>query len=400
MKKRFVKIIAMLLAASFLASCSMVFSAKLPVNTSLSKMLGFDRADTPYSSDLTEVKQLYYSTYIENGSETILASPITIDIKLPENWVDLGNNIFQTWNEKNKCTVLCMKAPNIYKIPPTFVLDGTTHATLNTTGIRADLSGWKTCSYKTGSGYESIIYYDYDENVGKFSTYSYIKINDDYVLGINMQDNTEFRGQMIDILDSITTGEYNPVENYYETDLRGYMNYLVNYFHEPYKTGDDVSDINVMYLCFLYAYANRASYYNIGYDLENQTISIPQSRMEEICTSLLGDQVNITDFEQKYLYENGNGSGKYGGVDGVGYIVQYATDYWMGDHWYLDHEKYDDPLEITENGDNTTVKAHIYYGMIGEYTTPRTLEYVFEKVAVEDQLNSGHIYYKLIEIKE
>lgn len=400
MKKRFVKITAMLLAAIVLSSCTLASSAGIKADSSVEKMLGFSREEDKYTSALTETSQLCYSTYIENGKETAIAKPIAVDIKIPAEWTQSSTNIYQTLNSSAKNTILCMKAPDIYKKPENFKLDETVHAALASKGVTASLAGWRICSYKTAAGYNSIIYYDYDKEADTFSIYAYIELDDDYVAAVNIHDSYELRGQMLDIIDSLSLGTYDDFSDYGTAELGGYMNYLVNYFHEPYKIGDDVSDINVMYLCFLYAYSNRASYYDIGYDLERQAITIPLSRMDEICTALIGDDVDITSFEEKHMHTAETGNGEYGGVDGIGYIFNTATDYWWGDPWHIDYEKFDEPIEITENENIITVKAHIYRGLLGEYEDPRTLEYTFEETAVKDEMGNGFIYHRLLEIKE
>ncbi len=404
MKKRFVKLIAMLLSAILLASCGISSSASIPADTSVEKMLGFDRNSTSYKSELAEESLLSYSSVVDADGETILETPIVAKVKLPADWLSIDDNIFQTFNEENNSTILCMKAPLLYKADADFALDENTHAALNTRGIRADLSGWKNCAYKTASGYESIIYYCYDENNSIFSVYTYIKLNNEYVLGLNISDSLENRGQTIDILDSVTLGEYDPFVSYTTTSLESYMSYLVNYFHEPYKKGDDISDVNVMYLCLFYAYCNRDSFFDVKEDIERSTVNIPEERFDEISTSLLGDHVlllnnigDITEFEETYL-RNGPAGHLYGGVDGFGIAVAYATDHWGGDQYYIDHNT---PLEITENGTTVTVKASVYYSPdLGLQENYRDLEYTFEKIAVKDKLNEGHIYYQLIEIKE
>ncbi len=403
--KKYFKIIAMLLAATLLASCTASASSGVPVDASVEDMLGFEREEQEKTCELTVDSRLMYSSYTENGDEIALTAPLVIDLRIPEGWTALGENVYQRITDENNCAALCMKAPSIYKKFEDFKLDETVHAALNPKGIRADLSGWDVCAYKTAGGYDSIIYYNHDEDSQTFNMYAYLELDESYVVGVNMYDRAELGAQMLDILDTFSFDEYDPIESYsgreQEFALRSYMNSLVTYFHEPYMIGDDISDINVIYLCFSYANANKALYYDIGYDLERQTITVPQKRMEEICEGLLGEEVNIVSYEEKYLFENKNtADGKYGGVDGVGYIINYATDYWQGDLWHLDHEKYDDPLEITEDGDNIKVKAHIYYGMMGEYESPRTLEYTFERVISEDAMHNHHLYFRLVEITE
>ena len=151
MKKRLVKAIALVMSVILLASCNSALSASVNSEGNAEKMLGFNRNSTSYSSNLDENEILTYYSCIVSDGETMLETPVVVNIKIPSEWEKAENNVFQSFNVEKDNTILCMKAPYIYRIPTDFVLNENVHASLNVKGVRADLEGWKSCVYKTES---------------------------------------------------------------------------------------------------------------------------------------------------------------------------------------------------------------------------------------------------------
>ena len=397
--KTTVKLISLLLSAIIFASCTSSYAA-VKDNATEAEMLGFDRADTEYISELTADASLTYSSYISGDSSTALSLPTAVNIKLPEAWEAVDTNIYKN-TEKESSSALVLKAPFIYESTDSITWDRTIHEKLNTSGITADLSSWSTCFYKNKNNCQCIIYYSYGTN-DVFSLYAYIELSESFILAVSMQDEEQLRGQMLDIIDSISIGTYDTDPLCTTTDLRGYMSYLVNYFNRAYRKGYDLSDINVTYLCFLYAYSNKECFYDIRTDLAKQYILLPEERAQEICKGLLGDGIKLSDYAQIYLNNTETGDGIYGGVDGMGYVINYARDYWQGDIWELDYTGYDDPLSTIEDGNIVRVTAHICSNPIYSEEEPqqKTLEYVFNKVTLTDKMGYSHTYYQLTEINK
>lgn len=171
-------------------------------------------------------------------------------------------------------------------------------------------------------------------------------------------------------------------------DIESYMQYFVNYFHEPYSLGDDLSGTNLLSLSFLVSFNYRDNLDFVKTFEEDQVIVIKNSGLKENAALLFGDDVDISSFLD-YLAD----SNDIYNSDEDNYIVFYAKGYWGGDNYYLDE---DTPLEIMETDTIATVVAKVYYQpTLGVVENMRTMEYTFEKVTL-----NGMLFYRIYEVKE
>lgn len=168
-------------------------------------------------------------------------------------------------------------------------------------------------------------------------------------------------------------------------DIESYMQYFVNYFHEPYQKGNDLEKIDLLDLSFFFCFSHKESLDFIK--ITDTRLEIKGEGIRKIAKNLFGENVNLSDYHH-FLETSVDLYAK----DSDKYIVQYAKGYWGGELYYIDEEA---PTKITETDDTLTFTANVYYDpTIGKKENIRKMEYHFEKVT-----DNGFLYYQISEIK-
>ncbi len=178
-----------------------------------------------------------------------------------------------------------------------------------------------------------------------------------------------------------------------QTDIESYMHYLVSYFHEPYQQGDDISKNNLLYLSFLFCFANKDSLDFVKTNEEKRSMRIPGEELERIAGNLISHSGDLSVY--RLSMEN---SSDFYSEETDTYIVSYARGYWNGDPYYLSFDesgKIKKP-QITETATEISVIVEICYAPnLGIYRNARKAEYKFDKVIDGDSL-----FYRLSSVKE
>lgn len=202
-------------------------------------------------------------------------------------------------------------------------------------------------------------------------------------------NNTTLNGSVTETEEITDTQNSNSIYNEYNAlmDIKDYMLYFVNYFHEPYQTGDNVSDKNIISLSFLFALSNKDNLDYVKIDEQSQTMFISGDGLRLAAKNLIYENISLNEYHH-YLE---NTSSVYSeNIDT--YIVPYARGGWGGDLYYLDEEK---ELEIIDNDNTITVTATVQYiPQLGTIENTRKLEYTFDKVKYD-----GFLYYQIKEIR-
>ncbi len=189
---------------------------------------------------------------------------------------------------------------------------------------------------------------------------------------------------------TVTTEEPTPNPET-ESNITSYMNYLVNYFHDPYKTGDPMHE-NVLSMVSLYLFSNMD---NEAFDFvevdENSLMRVNGDDFRRVAKNLLGEDFKAEDYHK--WPNSGSSMNRYNEENDT-YTYIFATDYWGGDHAYADSSV---PFEIKENGNTVTVSLYIYevqyVPYTGEYLNKKAT-YTFEKVEDDD-----FTYYRILEME-
>ena len=169
--------------------------------------------------------------------------------------------------------------------------------------------------------------------------------------------------------------------------ISDYMSYLVQYFHEPYSAGNDISDVNLLYLMFLHSFYNRDSLDFV--EVDDVFLNIKDNGLQSLTKVMFGDQIDLTSFR-----DNINDSTTFDQDTGI-YKLSYATDYWGGDFFYINHEK---ELVIKEENNLITVICETYEAPMlfsDEKINFRTMKYVFSKTSYNNV-----IFYRLESISQ
>ena len=172
-----------------------------------------------------------------------------------------------------------------------------------------------------------------------------------------------------------------------QMDLRSYMRYFVNYFHEPYNAADTIEDADILTLVFHFCFSNMDSLDYVEWDAStaetSRRIHIQGDAFTQAAKMLLGD-----DFEPTYYRDFfANSAEKYSAESNT-YSVPTAKDYWGGDLYYIPSGT---ELEISETEDTATVIASVY----AENVPARKLEYSFKKV-----VHDGFLFYQIVEVRD
>ena len=169
--------------------------------------------------------------------------------------------------------------------------------------------------------------------------------------------------------------------------ISDYMAYLVQYFHEPYSAGDEIPNVNLLYLMFLHSFYNRDSLDFV--EVDDVFLNVKNSGLQDLTKKMFGDHIDLTAFHDKM-----NGATTYN-QDTDKYKLSYATDYWGGDFFYINSEK---ELDIKEEGNLITVICETYESPMlfsDEKSNFRTMKYVFSKTSYNNV-----IFYRLESISQ
>lgn len=166
------------------------------------------------------------------------------------------------------------------------------------------------------------------------------------------------------------------------------MHYFVNYFHEPFTSNKDLSDKDILSLCFRFAFQNKESLDFVTENAELSLLYINGEKLQKAAELLVEETVSLKDFHSNMENWNADYS-----AETDTYTVGYATDYWGGDPYYLVE---DESLEITETEDTITVIAKVQYiPQLGTVENIRSLKYCFSKIE-----ENGFVYFHINSISE
>jgi len=176
-------------------------------------------------------------------------------------------------------------------------------------------------------------------------------------------------------------------ESFEEIDLSEYMRYFVNYFHEPYNSGDDVSDVALLSLCFRISLSNSEILDFVNKSTDISELIIRGEGLREMARVMIDDSVDLNLYHRDMDY-----TADVYLEDNDLYVVEYARGYWNEDPYYLVDSE---PLIITETEDITTVVATVQHiPQLGTIESVRKLKYTFEKILHKDVL-----FYKITRIE-
>ena len=324
---------------------------------------------------------------------TAAQKDITLSIEIPEKWVaetERENcDVYVEWDADVSQYMRRLTFYELFKVSSDFVMDGDVHKKNSAVYSSESFEDWTVETGKTGGGYDFVVYKNPLADGFRYSYY--IRISDEYIFRLEYVGEQDGIGDARNSLDSIKVSikdKENTSGIKTEMDIQAYMQYFVGYFHEPYKTGDDISDISVLNLCFLYALYDAESLDFVKVDKDTQVMTIEGEGLRKIAKNLISDGVDLS----KHHSDMENSSDKYD-ADKDLYTVYYARDYWGEDKYCLDTEK---ELVITETDDAVTVTAEVQYvPNLGSVENVRTLQYTFDKV-----VSDGVLFYRINSIKE
>ena len=178
-----------------------------------------------------------------------------------------------------------------------------------------------------------------------------------------------------------TDGETEP-KSYFESDIKSYMSYFVDFFHENYKKGDDLSDINMLYFALLF--------------INNNNIDVPwdmATKVTEINGDVIRDVIRVTTGRDDIDLSAYHGS--LADAD-IFYNEQNDLYYVKRISEILASDKYKYGIlptcKIEEGKEETIVTADVYqYKSIGTVTGVRKIKFVFKNIAPRE--------YEIQEIK-
>ena len=178
-----------------------------------------------------------------------------------------------------------------------------------------------------------------------------------------------------------TDGETEP-KSYFESDIKSYMSYFVDFFHENYKKGDDLSDINMLYFALLF--------------INNNNIDVPwdmATKVTEINGDVIRDVIRVTTGRDDIDLSAYHGS--LADAD-IFYNEQNDLYYVKRISEILASDKYKYGIlptcKIEEGKEETIVTADVYqYKGIGTVTGVRKIKFVFKNITPRE--------YEIQEIK-
>lgn len=164
---------------------------------------------------------------------------------------------------------------------------------------------------------------------------------------------------------------------------------LSDYAHREYSAGDDVDDINILYLGYRYCLSNADTLDDVitsGSEEYLDTISISGAAMERICRNLIASDFTLSDYHSYFE----NNYDKYYSSDDL-YVFQNGRDYWCGDNYNATGTA----ASALANG-SIAVSTCVYCSPnLGEAEDFRMLEYIVEPI--DDGKN---VYFRLNQITD
>lgn len=319
--------------------------------------------------------------------KTVARKDITLSIEIPDKWVAEEEKAncatYVEWDADVSQYMRRLTLHELFRVSSDFVMDGEVHKKNTAIYSSETFEEWDVETGKTGGGYEYVVYKSPSADVFRYSYY--IRISDEYIFRLEYVGKKDGINDAQKSLDSIKVSikdKENTSGIKAEMDIQSYMQYFVGYFHEPFKAGDDTSDISILSLCFLVSLYNQEKFDFVKVDKDTQTMTIEGEGLRKIAKNLISDDVDLS----KYSFDRYD-------ADKDLYTVAYAKDYWGEDKYTLDTEK---ELVITETDDTLTVTADVQYvPNLGSVESVRTLQYTFDKV-----VSDGVEFYRINSIKE
>lgn len=325
--------------------------------------------------------------------ETVAQKDITLSIEIPDKWVAEEERTncatYVEWDADVSQYMRRLTLHELFKVSSDFVMDGDVHKKNSAVYSSESFEDWTVETGKTDGGYEYVVYKNPSADGFRYSYY--IRISDEYIFRLEYvgeQDGISDAQKSLDSIKVSIKDKENTSGIEEKMNINAYMQYFVGYFHEPYNAGDDISKINVLNLCFLYALYDAESLDFVKVDKDTQVMTIEGEGLRELAKNLISDNVDLS----KHHSDMENSSDKYD-ADNDLYTVYYARDYWGEDKYGLDTDK---DLVITETDDTLTVTADVQYvPNLGSVESVRTLQYTFDKV-----VSDGVEFYRINSIKE
>ena len=319
--------------------------------------------------------------------KTVARKDITLSIEIPDKWVAEEEKAncatYVEWDADVSQYMRRLTLHELFRVSSDFVMDKDVHKKNTAIYSSETFEEWDVETGKTGGGYEYVVYKSPSADVFRYSYY--IRISDEYIFRLEYvgeQDGISDAQKSLDSIKVSIKDKENTSGIEEKMNINAYMQYFVGYFHEPYNAGDDISKINVLNLCFLYALYDAESLDFVKVDKDTQVMTIEGEGLRKIAKNLISDDVDLS----KYSFDRYD-------ADKDLYTVAYAKDYWGEDKYTLDTEK---ELVITETDDTLTVTADVQYvPNLGSVESVRTLQYTFDKV-----VSDGVEFYRINSIKE
>ena len=178
------------------------------INMNESNMLGFVREFEGHKADLPKSAVYSYKCSIWDFSyadQYTFEQPITVSFSIPESWSNPDHNVCERTVHQQTYTQIASASPVVlYEVSPDFVLDCSFHETqVNKYAISHNTFVGKNVSeYRTESGLDCVIYYQYDDADNIFLT-AFVRLSDTLIMEISLNDDSSNTTQMLDILDTL-----------------------------------------------------------------------------------------------------------------------------------------------------------------------------------------------------
>lgn len=201
-------------------------------------------------------------------------------------------------------------------------------------------------------------------------------------------DDNTYPPETAETVETETTEAETDVESepksYFDYDLKSYISYFVDFFHENYKKGDDLSDINMLYFSLSFI-----SHYNINFDISwDKATGIRGIRGDDV-----RDVIRVTtgrdDIDLSAYHDSLADAGIFYSEKNDSYYLKSLSKIIMADEY-----KYGilPTCKIEEGKEETIVTADVYqYKSIGTVTGVRKIKFVFKNIAPRE--------YEIQEIK-
>jgi len=187
-------------------------------------------------------------------------------------------------------------------------------------------------------------------------------------------------------------------------EIGEYMDFLIDYFNKPYKSGDDISNVLLPTLCMQTLFKARGSVDLTQFNPDvYQELELKGSDFRTIAPLLLDGEIDFNI----YLTDKYKNTHPYTKVTTYTYGRTvyhpdkdlYTTSLGFDGSWGNQNGAVNPnvPLQVTETDSTITVVANIggTDGYQFDDTVTKTLEYTFNKVVYQD-----FTFYQLVEVKE